>query len=195
MPSDCGEITALLLQWRQGDQAAGNRLIESVYTELRRLAGHYLHGERSDHTLQPTALANELYLRIFTPEKQLHWQNRAHFFAVTAQTLRRILVDYARGRRAEKRGGDQLRVSMDVADSFIETRDEDILAIDEALHRLQALDARAAQVVELRFFSGLQEDEVAEVLAVAPITVKRDWKFARAWLITHLSRGANVDQR
>jgi RNA polymerase sigma factor (TIGR02999 family) len=184
--NDSADITTLLLQWRQGSRVAGDQLMGIVYDELRRVAAHYLQHERSEHTLQPTALVHELYLRVFSSEKSVDWKNRAHFFAIAAKTLRRILVDHARGRHAEKRGGDQVRVSMGEANGWSKVTDEEIIAVDEALQRLYDLDSRAAQVVELRFFSGLHEDEVAEVLGVSIITAKRDWKFARAWLMTQL---------
>ena len=151
MSANSEDVTTLLLEWRNGSQPAGDQLMGLVYSDLRRLAAHYMKGERAGHTLQPTALVHELYCRIFTSEKQLDWQNRAHFFAVAAQTLRRILVDHARSRGAEKRGGDQVRLSLTQANGWAETRDEDVLAIDEALQRLHAIDERAAQVVELRF--------------------------------------------
>ena len=137
--------------------------------------------------MQPTALVNELYLWLFGSSEPVAWQNRAHFFAVAAQTLRRILVDHARAHRAEKRGGDHIRVSLTSAKGSAESRDEYLLALDEALQQLSQLQPRAAQVVELRFFAGLTEEEIAEVLGVSAITVKRDWKFARAWLLSALN--------
>ncbi len=186
MPPDSDQVTTLLLDWRQGNAAARDQLLAVVYNELRRLASHYLRPERRDHTLQPTALVHELYLRLFAKAETITWQNRAHFFAVAAQTLRRILVDHARAHRAEKRGGTQVKLSLTAAQGWAEERVEDLVALDEALDRLAQLEPRAAQVVELRFFGGLQEDEVAEVLEVSPITVKRDWKVARAWLLSQL---------
>jgi len=186
MLPDCDRVTTLLIDWRQGDTAARDQLVALVYDELRRLALHYLRPERPDHTLQPTALVNELYLRLFAKAEPIIWQNRAHFFAVAAQTLRRILVDHARAHRAEKRGGPQVKLSLTAAQGWAEDRVEDFVALDEALDLLSQLQPRAAQVVELRFYGGLQEDEVAEVLGVSPITVKRDWKVARAWLLSQL---------
>ena len=180
------EVTTLLMDWRQGDEQAGSKLIEILYGELHGIASRYLGGERRDHTLQTTALVNELYLRLFGNGK-VSWENRAHFFAVSAQTLRRILIDHARSRSADKRSGKRVRVALEClgpADGG--QSDEDLLAIDQALGRLAQLEPRSARVVELRFFAGLTEDEVAEVLGVSIITVKRDWRFARAWLMSQL---------
>jgi RNA polymerase sigma factor (TIGR02999 family) len=183
---DSDTVTTLLLGWRQGKAAARDRLLSVVYNELHQLASHYLRPERRDHTLQPTALVHELYLRLFTKTEPITWQNRAHFFAVAAQTLRRILVDHARAHHAEKRGGAQVKLSLTVAQGLSEERAEDLVALDEALERLAQLQPRLAQVVELRFFGGLREDEIAEVIGVSPITIKRDWKVARAWLLSQL---------
>ena len=182
---DPKHVTTLLASWRAGDQKARDELFEVVYHELRNLAQRYIRGERSGHTLQPTALVHELYVRLVASEP-IVWQNRSHFFAVAAQTLRRILVDSARARRRSKRGGDPLKVTFSSADAWVRPVDEDLLSIDEALTRLANLEPRAARVVELRFFAGLTESQVAEVLEVSAITVKRDWKVARAWLMTHL---------
>ena len=173
---------------RNGNTVSGEHLAAILYSELRLLAGHYLRRERPSHTLQPTALVHELYLRLFGASERLAWQNRAHFFAVAAQTLRRILVDHARAHRAEKRGGEHVKVSLTSAEGWAQSRDEDLLAVDEALQELAKLQPRAGQVVELRFFAGLTEEEIAEVLGVSAITVKRDWKFARAWLLSTLGR-------
>ena len=184
MPPEYSQVTTLFTAWRQGDPAAGDRLVTALYDELHRLATRYLRQERSDHTLQATALVNELYLRLFASDP-VTWKNRAHFFAVAARTLRRILVDHARTRRAEKRGGAQVKLSLTEVNGWSEApRNEDLLAVDAALDRLAELDSRLAQVVELRFFGGLHEDEVAEVLGVSAVTVKRDWKTARAWLLS-----------
>jgi RNA polymerase sigma factor (TIGR02999 family) len=181
---DSVQVTTLLHEWRQGNAAAGERFLGLVYDELRHLATRYLRQERRDHTLQPTALVHELYLRLFASEP-IPWQNRAHVFAVAAHTLRRILVDHARAEQSAKRGGLQLKVTFTGVQQELSTSpDHDVLVVNEALDRLAQLAPRAAQVVELRFFGGLEEKEVAEVLAVAPITVKRDWRFARAWLLT-----------
>jgi RNA polymerase sigma factor (TIGR02999 family) len=180
---DSAQVTKLLHSWSQGDAAAGERFLCLVYDELRHLASRYLHQERCNHTLQPTALVHELYLRLFASEP-ITWQNRAHVFAVAAHTLRRILVDHARAQQSAKRGGLQPKVTLTgVQQELSSNQDHDLLTLNEALDRLAQLAPRAAQVVELRFFGGLEEKEVAEVLNVAPITIKRDWRFARAWLL------------
>lgn len=184
---DSEHITTLLSDWRNGNPSAGEELLGVVYRELRHLAARYLSQERSDHTLQPTALVHELYLRVFTSGEPIAWQNRAHFFAVAAQTLRRILIDHARMRQSAKRGGHQVKLSLTEVNGLAEPRTDNLLEIDEALQRLAELEPRAAQVVELRFFGGLQVEEVAEVLGVSIVTVKRDWKVARAWLTAQLS--------
>jgi RNA polymerase sigma factor (TIGR02999 family) len=161
-----------------------------LYGELHGMAAHYMRQERSGHTLQATALVNELYIRLFA-STGIDWQNRAHFFAVAAQQLRRILVNHARDRQAEKRGGKRVRLSLTEVNGLAQPVEEDLLDLDEALTRLQEIDSRAAQVVELRFFGGLQENEAAEVLSVSVPTVKRDWQFARAWLIRHMRTPAS----
>jgi len=181
-----GEITAWLTNWRDGDQAAGERLFGVVYPELRRIAARFLHHERLNHTLEPGALVNELCMRLLGAEP-IAYRDRAHFFAIAAQTMRRILIDYARARTAEKRGGEQQRVSLTAVDGWSPVAgNEDLIALDQALSKLEEADPRAARVVELRFFGGLQEEEIAEVLGVSIITVKRDWRVARAWLIGRL---------
>ena len=190
LPDDL-PLTTLLQDWRAGNRAAGDQLALMLYDELRLLAGRYLRQERPGHTLQATALVHELYLRLFST-KGVTWHNRAHFFAVAAQALRRILIDHARTQQADKRGGKQVKLSLTAAEGWSESRDEDIMAIDAALQELARLEPRAAQVVELRFFGGLTEDEVAAVLAVSTITVKRDWKFARAWLLSRLGPAAQA---
>jgi RNA polymerase sigma factor (TIGR02999 family) len=182
---DPQHVTTLIAEWRNGDQIARDELFALVYKDLRGLAQRQLRLERPGHTLQPTALVHELYLRLVASEPVM-WQNRAHFFAVAAQTLRRILVDSARARRAGKRGGDPLKVSLTSTSGWVEPRDEDLLSLDDALVHLAELEPRAARVVELRFFGGLTDAEVAEVLNISAVTVKRDWKVARAWLMTHL---------
>ena len=180
------QITAWLALWRNGDEKARERLFETVHIELRQIAAHLLQRERANHTLQPSALVNELCVRLFG-NQVVSYQDRAHFFAVAAQTMRRILIDYARAVVAEKRGGGRQRVSLAGVDGWTPvSRNEDILALDEALSKLATVDPRAARVVELRFFAGLQEDETAVALGVSEITVKRDWKAARAWLISRL---------
>jgi RNA polymerase sigma factor (TIGR02999 family) len=179
-------ITGLLDDWRGGDDAARERLFAVVQPELRRMASGFLRGERQDHTLEPNALVNELCLRLLGGA-QVTFNDRAHFFAIAAQTMRRILIDHARARVADKRGGVQERITLSAVDGWRPVAGmEDILALDEALEALERADPRAARVVELRFFGGLREEDVAEALGVSVITVKRDWKVARAWLIRRL---------
>jgi len=186
MALDSEKLTTLLLDWRQGNQEAGRQLIDVAYRQLRRLAAHYLRLERPDHTLQATALVHELYIRLFSSEP-ITWQNRAHFFAVAAQQLRRILVDHARNVQAEKRGGKRMKLSLTEADHVaLQQKDVDLVGIHEALERLEQLDPRAASIVELRFFGGLKETEITEVLGISLATLHRDWKMARAWLISQL---------
>ena len=176
------EITVWLTRWRNGDQHARDQVFGIVHSRLREIAANLLQGQRPDHTLEPNALVNELCIRLFGSQK-INYNDRAHFFAVAAQTMRRILIDHARAGLAEKRGGEQQRVSLSGVDGLAPVPlNEDMLALDEALSRLSTLDPRAAQAVELRFFGGLEENQVAEVLGVSAITVKRDWKAARAWL-------------
>jgi RNA polymerase sigma factor (TIGR02999 family) len=174
----------LLHRWRDGDREAGNQLMTAVYPDLRRLAAHYLRHERPGQTLQPTALVHELYLRLFSGEP-IEWRDRAHFLALAAQQLRRLVIDNARERHAEKRGGDRVQIPLSEANAAVPAN-EDLLALDQELDKLEALHARPARVVELRFFAGLREDEIAEALGVSLVTVKRDWKFARAWLLSRL---------
>ncbi|HEU4334434.1 MAG TPA: sigma-70 family RNA polymerase sigma factor [Candidatus Eisenbacteria bacterium] len=180
-PSD---VTQTFLRWRQGDADALNALLPLVYDEMRRLAAGYLSHERSGHTLQPTALAHEAYLRLLD-QRSVSWQNRAHFMGLAAQAMRRILTDHARRRIALKRGGDAVRVELtEVEDSVAAAAPQEAAAIDldEALDRLARLDERQSRVVELRYYGGLSIEETAEVLAVSPATVRRDWTVARAWL-------------
>jgi RNA polymerase sigma factor (TIGR02999 family) len=181
------QITRWLGDWRQGDERARDELFAVVHPQLRQIAARYLHHERADHTLEPNALVNELCLRLMGGEP-IAFNDRAHFFAVAAQTMRHILIDHARARVADKRGGDQQRVNLSAVEGWNPVQQsEDILALDQLLVKLENADPRAARVVELRFFGGLSEDEVAEVLGVATITVKRDWKAARAWLVSRLN--------
>ena len=180
------EITHLLKAWGQGDEGALQRLIPLVQQELHRLAHRYMSREKPDHTLQTTALVNEVYLRL-VDIAQVSWQDRAHFFAISARMMRRILTDFARSRHYQKRGGAALHVSFDEALAVSQEKDSEIIAVDEALSALAAVDARKSQVVELRFFGGLSVEETAEVLKVSPETVKRDWRFAKAWLHRALS--------
>jgi RNA polymerase sigma factor, TIGR02999 family len=175
------ELTQLLQSWSNGDQQALDELTPFVYRELHRLAAHYMGGEKQGHTLQATALVNEAYVRLID-WKNVHWQNRAHFFAVSAQLMRRILVDYARSHNYAKRGGGIRPVALDEALAISNENLAHIVEIDAALDRLSVMDARSAEVVQLRFFGGLSVDETAEVLKVSAITVMRDWQFAKAWL-------------
>ncbi len=180
------QITLWLTNWRQGDQNASERLFDVVYPHLQRIAARFLGNERNDHTLEPSALVNELYLRLLGSEP-LAFNDRAHFFALAAQTMRRILIGHARARIADKRGGEQQRVNLSAVEGWNPVSyNQDLLDLDHALSKLEKADSRAARVVELRFFGGLKEEEIAEVLNVSAITVKRDWKVARAWLIGRL---------
>jgi RNA polymerase sigma factor (TIGR02999 family) len=180
------DVTGLLLAWRQGSQSAFEELIPIVYDELRRLAHRHLRGERRAHTLQTADLVHETYFRL-VDSSRVQWQNRGHFFAVAAQCMRRILVDAARARQSQKRGGDQTRVDLDGILAFADAPNIDLVALDQALNGLANVDARRGQVVELRFFAGLSVEETAEVLEVSAETVMRDWKVARAWLFSQLN--------
>ena len=179
------KVTQLLQQWSRGDDAALAGLTPLVYEELRRLAHHYMEGQRPDHTLQTTALVNEAYLRL-ADQTNPRWQNRAHFFAVAARAMRQILVSYARSQRSQKRGGGAVKVDLDEAALVSPEESKEIVDLHEALERLATLDSRKAQVVELKYFGGLNYDEIAEVLKISRITVRRDWEFARLWLYTEL---------
>ena len=180
------DATELLLAWSNGDQAAFDRLVPIVHQELRSMAKRYMRGERGGHTLQATALVNEAYVRLIDAQR-IQWQNRAHFLAVAAQTMRRILVEFARHRRRQKRGGDVVRVTFEdaVEPSFAQA--PDLVAVNDALTALATFDSRMSQVVELRFFGGLSVQETADVLKVSPETVMRDWKTAKVWLFRELS--------
>jgi RNA polymerase sigma-70 factor, ECF subfamily len=184
-----GEISGLLRAWGDGDRGALDQLTPIVYDELRRLASHYMRGERPGHSLQATALVNEAYVRL-VDYKGMQWQNRAHFFAVSAQLMRRILVDHAR-RHNMKRGGGVQHVSLDETAIVGGDRAADLVALDDALDALARLDSRKVQVVELRFFGGLSVEETAEVLKVSSVTVMRDWSTAKAWLYRELSGTTN----
>ncbi len=186
------EVSGLLQAWTAGDRTALDQLAPIVYDELRRLARHYLRGERADHTLQATALVNEAYLRL-VDYKRMRWENRAHFFAVSAQLMRRILVDHAR-RRNQKRGAGVEHVPLEDTAVLGPGRGHDLVALDDAMEVLARFDSRKARVVELRFFGGLSVEETAEVVKVSPNTVMRDWSTARAWLLREISRG-NSDGR
>ena len=174
-------VTELLVHWRQGDQDAREKLIPLIYGELRRVARNYLRHERPDHTLQSGALVHEAYLRLLGEESP-QWKNRAHFFGVAAQVMRHILVDHARNRRAAKRGGGVPRLALDPQMALPQTRDLDLLALDDALNRLAELDAQQSRLIELRFFGGLSIVETAATLNISAATVKREWATARAWL-------------
>jgi len=180
-PASSERVSKLLLNWGQGDQGAREALIPLVYDELRRLARRYLRRERPDHTLQSAALVNEAYLRLIRQE-QPQWQNRAHFFGVAAQLMRHILVDHARNRAAAKRGAGAPRLTLDPDIALPRERDVDLIALDDALNQLAALDPQQSRLVELRFFGGLSIEETSVVLGVSPATVKREWATARAWL-------------
>ena len=184
------DLSGLLHALAAGDQAALDRIAPIVYDELRRLARHYMRGERDGHTLQTTALVNEAYLRLVDCER-MQWQNRAHFFGVAANMMRRILVDYAR-RRNVKRGAGFHHVSLDEAATLGQRPDPNLIALDDALEAFAKIDARKVRVVELRFFSGLSVEETAEVLAVSPVTVMRDWSSAKAWLYREMTHAASA---
>ncbi len=179
------EITGLLVDWSNGDQAALDKLLPLVEQELHRLAHSYMRRENPDHTLQTTALVNEAYLKLID-QKKTRWQNRAHFFAIAAKIMRRILLNYARDQHRQKRGGKAVQVSLSKVSLISMGRPEELIALDEALERLAAVDERKARVVELKYFGGLETDEIAEVLKVSEITVLRDWRFARAWLLREI---------
>lgn len=185
-PDPTAEITQLLRAWGNGDQAALERLTPLVYDKLRRMARRYMRRERAGHTLQTTALLNEAYLRL-VDVTQVNWQNRAHFFAVSAQMMRRILVDAARARASSRRGGPVARVEMEEIPDFSSTRDREIVAIDDALKTLAEMDPRKARVIELRFFGGLNVAETAQVLKISQQSVMRDWKLAKVWLMREVS--------
>jgi RNA polymerase sigma-70 factor (ECF subfamily) len=181
------QITHLLLAWGEGDQTALEKLMPLVYEELRRVAARHMRRQGPGHTLQTTALVNEAYVRLID-SSQVRWQNRAHFFAVSAQMMRRILIDFARSRRYLKRGGGAQQVSLDETLAVAPERGSDLLELDEALTRLAALSERQAQIVELRYFGGLSEEEAAEALKISVRTVQRDWNLARLWLYRELSK-------
>jgi len=187
MNSSSQNITKLLLDWRNGDQEALDRLMPLVYEELRRMANYYMRNERKGHTLQTSALVNEAYLRLVDHEN-IAWQNRSHFFGLAAQAMRRILVDHARSRNYQKRGGAAQQVSLDEAATLAEDRAAELIALDDALQELAKLDPRKSQIVEMRYFGGLTGDEVAEALSISTATVSRDWETAKAWLLRELSR-------
>lgn len=187
MISSSHEVTQLLRAWSNGDKAALARLAPLVEAELHRLADSFLRRERPGHTLQTTALINEAYLRLID-DSAVEWQNRAHFYGIAAQVMRRILVDHARRRRKLKRGGHALRVSMTEAENVMPEAVADIIALDDALSSLSNFDARKSQIVELKFFGGLQEEAIAEIMKISLRTVQREWNLARAWLYKELAK-------
>jgi RNA polymerase sigma factor (TIGR02999 family) len=175
------EISVILKDWSGGNRASADRLLSLVYDELRIIAGQYLRKEKSDHTLQPTALVHEAYMKLIDIS-DISWNDRAHFFAVSANIMRHILVDHARAKLAEKRGGDSQRISLEDADSLSSEPDVDVLAVDQALNELAKFDEQQSRIVELRFFGGLTIEETAHVAGISPATVKREWAMAKAWL-------------
>jgi RNA polymerase sigma factor (TIGR02999 family) len=181
-------VTQLLIAVRDGDSVAQSKLYQAVYAELHRIAARYMRRERPDHTLQATALIHEAYVDLIDQHETKQWQNRAHFYAVAANVMRRILVDHARTHRTAKRGGGGKKLSLDEAVPVTSQRSDELLAVDEALSRLAEFDPRQSKVVELRFFAGFTDDETAEVLGVSSRTVKRDWRLAKAWLYSELNR-------
>ncbi|HEV2401197.1 MAG TPA: sigma-70 family RNA polymerase sigma factor [Candidatus Sulfotelmatobacter sp.] len=187
------EVTWLLKAWSAGDEQALEKLTPLVYRQLHQIAQRYMWGERSGHTLQTTALVNEAYLRLVDCG-QVNWQDRAHFFAVSAQLMRRILIDFARSRGYLKRGGAVVHISLEDAPSVCEEPDVNMVALDDALKTLSAIDERKSKVVELKFFGGLSVEETAEVLHVSSDTVVRDWRMAKIWLLRELSRGSANDE-
>lgn len=190
---DSREVTALLLAWNSGDEAALDQLIPIVHAELHRLAHRCLRRETPSHEIHTTVLVNEAYLRLIDAQ-QVQWQNRAHFFAISARLMRRILVDFARQRNYQKRGGQAQQVSLDQALNLGAQRDEDLVALDDALNALAEIDPRKERVIELRFFAGLSVEETAEVLQVSADTVMRDWRLARVWLLRYLN-GENANEK
>ena len=182
------EVSQLLLDWSNGNQAALDRLTPLVYEELHRLAHRHMRLERPNHTLQTTALVNEAYVRL-VDQRNLHWKNRAHFFSIASRLMRRILVDLARAHHRAKRGGGALEVSLDEAAIVSSERATELVALDEALTNLAAFDQRKSQVVELRFFGGMSVEETAEAMRLSPITIKREWSAAKAWLYRALANG------
>ena len=187
MNTPAHDVTHLLLDWNKGQPDALAQLMPLVYSELRNIAGRYLRKERQDHTLQTTALVHEAYIRLID-QKQANWQNRAQFFGIAAQMMRRILVDHARGHHADKRGSGAAKLSLDEAIEIAEQREVDLIALDDALHTLAAIDPQQCRIVELRYFGGLTVEETAEVVGVSPATIKREWSMAKAWLHRELTK-------
>jgi len=185
------EVTVLLEKWSLGDRDALDELMPLIYSELRRLAGSHFRRERADHTLQSTAVVHEAFMRL-AGQREVRWQNRAHFYGIAAQMIRRILLDYARAHRAGKRGSGAVKLQLDEAIAVPERNNVEIVALNDALDRLSAMDERQARIVELRYFSGLSIEETAEVMQLSPATIKREWNTARTWLLREMSRGAAV---
>jgi RNA polymerase sigma factor (TIGR02999 family) len=181
------EVTQMLLDWSKGHQEALDKLMPLVYDELHRVADHYLRSERPDHTLQATALVHEAYLQL-VDQRHVRWQNRVHFFGLAAQLMRRVLLEHARSHHAAKRGGGERKFSLSEAAGLSKKRETDLVALDDALTRLAAIDPQQSRIVELRFFGGLTVEEAAEVLDVSPRTVKREWRIAKAWLRRELKK-------
>jgi len=186
------DVTQLLVSWSNGNQQAADALMPLVYGELRRLAASYLRRERSDHTLQSTALVHEAFMRLVN-QRDIQWKNRAHFYGIAAQMIRRILVDHARGHQAVKRGSGAMKLGLDDALEFSIPKELNLLRLDEALTQLAVLDERQSRVVELRFFTGLSIEETAEVMKISPATVKREWSSARVWLLREMTRSEARD--
>lgn len=194
MTSVTNDVTRLLGELRNGNEDAVAKLVPLLYRELRRLAGAYLSSERRNHTLQPTALVHEAYLRL-VDQRDVQWQNRQHFFGIAAQVMRRVLLDHARGHEAVKRGGAVPKVSLEEAIVISKERSAELLALDEALTRLAALDQQQARIIELRFFGGLTVEETAQLLGISPATVKRDWNMAKAWLNREVRKERGSESR
>ena len=186
------DVTQLLIAWSNGDQVARERLMSVVYEELHRLARRYMRNESPGHTLQTSALVHEAFIRL-VDQRDVHWQNRSHFFAIAAQMMRRILVDYARSRNFAKRGGGAVKLSLEEGLIVSDERSEQVVAVHEALDGLAKIDPRQAQIVELKFFGGLSNEEAAAVLSVSPGTVARDWTMAKAWLRREITKGTSLN--
>jgi RNA polymerase sigma factor (TIGR02999 family) len=184
--TDSQQITSLLVEWSNGNQSALEDLMPLVYDELRRIARRFMRRQSAGHTFQTTELIHEAYLKLARSEDQ-NWQNRAHFFGVAAQAMRHILVDYARSKQSRKRGGWQEKITLDESAAVSFQRSDELVLLDDAMRQLAAMDERKAQVVELKYFGGLTNEEIAEVLRISPETVKRDWRFSRTWLLRELT--------
>ncbi|HTT61832.1 MAG TPA: sigma-70 family RNA polymerase sigma factor [Bryobacteraceae bacterium] len=191
-PEPAADVTQLLVSWSAGNHEALEKLMPLVYSELRRLAAAYLRRERPDHTLQSTALVHEAFLKLVN-QRDVEWRNRAHFYGIAAQMIRRILVDYARSHHAEKRGSHAVKLALDEALGVPDHTELDLVGLNEALEQLAEMDPRQNRIVELRFFAGLSIEETAEVMQLSPATIKREWNSARAWLFRELSRNRATD--